>query len=294
MSEIYTALAYGKINLYLDVLNKMENGYHNVESVMQSVSLCDRVTLNISDNKNAKDNQIEIICSSAKIPNDKSNIVFKCASKYLEQTKVNGKHCVFSIEKNIPVAAGMAGGSADGATALKLLNQAFGNILSEKDMCKLGASVGADIPFCLTGGTCICRGIGEDITPIKSFKDVFLVCAIDSSSVSTPCAFAMLDEKYGTNCKSSGDIYQMVNAIENMDYSLISSSLYNKFESVITPINENVQKIKDILIENGAIGALMSGSGPSVFGIFSNEISQKNACDALKNCSINAFLCKTI
>ncbi len=86
----------------------------------------------------------------------------------------------------------------------------------------------------------------------------------------------------------------MVNAIENMDYSLISSSLYNKFESVIAPINKNVQKIKDILIENGAIGALMSGSGPSVFGIFSNEISQKNACDALKNCSINAFLCKTI
>lgn len=293
MSKLYIASAYGKINLYLDVLNKMENGYHNVESVMQSVSLCDRVTLEISDVENA-DNQIEILCSSEKIPNDKSNIVFKCATRFLEYTKTEGKRCIFTIEKNIPVAAGMAGGSADGAAALKLLNEALGKALSQKELCHLGATVGADIPFCIVGGTCVCRGIGEDITPIKPFKDVYLVCAIDSSSVSTPTAFSLLDQAFGTECKSSGNIYKMINAIENNEPLNVASALYNKFESVIIPTNKNVQLIKNVLIESGAIGALMSGSGPSVFGLFLDENSQKNAYCALKNCSINAFLCKTI
>ena len=294
MSEIYTDLAYGKINLYLDVLDKMENGYHNVESVMQSVSLCDRVTLSIDSNDNTEDNSIEIICASNKIPNDKSNIVFKCALKFFEHTKITGKNCVFTIEKNIPVAAGMAGGSSDGAAALRLLNKACGSPLTLTELCKIGAGVGADIPFCLVGGTCLCKGIGDDITPLRGFKDIFLVSAIDSSSVSTPQAFALLDEKYGTECQRSKNIYDMVNAVNDGSSTLVASNLFNKFEGVITPINENVEAIKSIMISNGAIGALMSGSGPSVYGLFLDEISQNKAFSALKNCSINAFLCKTI
>lgn len=292
MSMIYKANAYGKINLYLDVLNRLENGYHNIESVMQSVSLCDIITLEISEVQG--DNVIEISTSSGKIPNDKTNLVYKCAKKLLDFTKTEGKKCVFSIEKNIPVSAGMAGGSSDGAIAMKLLNEALGSPLSHQEMCSLGATIGADIPFCLTGGTCICEGIGDKITKIKPFKDVFIVSAIDNSSVSTPSAFAMLDEKYGTNCASSKELNKMVEAIENSSTSTVSSLLFNKFENVIIPINQNVQKIKDILLENGAVGALMSGSGPSVFGIFMDEFSQKKAYDALKNCSINTFLCKTI
>ena len=292
MSMIYKANAYGKINLYLDVLDRLENGYHNVESVMQSVSLCDTVTLEISNIHG--ENEIEILTSCGKIPNDKTNIVYKCAKKLLDYSNIFGKKCVFSIEKNIPIAAGMAGGSSDGAIAMKLLNEACGSPLSYEELCKLGASVGADIPFCITGGTCICRGIGDKITKIKSFDNVFIVSAIDNSSVSTPVAFSMLDEKYGTSCSSSSDIARIVKAIEIGDTELVSSLLYNKFESVIIPTNKNIEKIKAIMLENGAAGVLMSGSGPSVFGIFLNEISQKKAYDALKNCSINTFLCKTI
>ena len=292
MSMIYKANAYGKINLYLDVLDRLENGYHNVESVMQSVSLCDTVTLEISDVKG--ENEIEILTSCVKIPNDKTNIVYKCAKKLLDYTNIFGKKCVFSIEKNIPIAAGMAGGSSDGAIAMKLLNEACDNPLSYEELCKLGATVGADIPFCITGGTCICKGIGDKITKIKPFSDVFVVSAIDNSSVSTPVAFSMLDEKYGISCSSSSDITRIVNAIEIGDTKLVSSLLYNKFESVIIPTNKNIEKIKAILLENGASGVLMSGSGPSVFGIFLDEFSQKKAYDALKNCSINTFLCKTI
>ena len=188
----------------------------------------------------------------------------------------------------------MAGGSSDGATAMRLLNEALGSPLSIERMRQVGATVGADIPFCLKGGTCLCKGIGDDLTPIKSFSDVLLVCAIDSSSVSTPTAFSMLDEKYGTNCPPSRDISSIVSAIESRNVSLVGSLLYNKFESVIIPTNENVQKIKDIMMECGAVGTLMSGSGPSVFGLFLDVLSQKNAISALKNCSINAFLCKTV
>ena len=293
MSKIYKAYAHGKINLHLDVLDRMENGYHNVESVMQSVSLCDTVTLEIDDSP-SEENIIEIVVSSGIIPNDKNNLVYKCAKKYLDATGLTGKKCIFTIEKNIPVAAGMAGGSSDGATAMRILNEACGNLLDSNEMCRLGATIGADIPFCIEGGTCLCRGIGDDLKQIAPFKDVFLVCAIDASSVSTPVAFSMLDEKYGTNCTPSRDISLLTKAIEANDIVLVASLLYTKFESVILPTNENVQKIKDIMIESGAIGALMSGSGPSVFGIFLDEISQNNAAQVLKNCSINAFLCKTV
>lgn len=294
MSKIYKGKAHGKINLHLDVLNRMSNGYHNIESIMQSVSLCDIITLEIEDLGANCENVIEIISPNANVPNDKTNLVYKCAKKFFDYTKISGKRCVFSIEKHIPIAAGMAGGSSDGAAAMRLLNEACDSILSYDELCSLGATVGADIPFCLTGGTCICKGIGDDITPICSFKDVYMVSAIDLSSVSTPVAFAMLDEKFGTDCKSSKNISDMVNAIEVKDVNRVASVLYNKFEDVIIPTNPNVQKIKNIMLECGASGALMSGSGPSVFGIFMDEISQKKAFEKLKNCSINAFLCKTI
>ena len=293
MSVRYEANAYGKINLHLDVLDKMENGYHNVESVMQSVSLCDKIILDI-ENTDASDNIIEISVADGKLPNDKTKLVYKCAKKFFDVTKITGKKCSFHIEKHIPIAAGMAGGSSDGAVAMRLLNDACGQVLSYGELCKIGAQVGADIPFCIKGGTCLCRGIGDILTPIKSLQSIYLVSAIDSSSVSTPVAFSLLDEKYGTECKSSRDISLMVEAIENSDISSVCALLYNKFESVIIPINQNVKRIKDIMMENGAIGALMSGSGPSVFGIFLDDSSQKKALNALQNCSINAFLCKTI
>lgn len=290
-------LAYGKINLYLDVLDRMGNGYHNIESIMQSVSLCDKVSLEISDTDS--ESVIEISTDSDKIPNDKSNLVYKACAKFIDFVANKGiiiknKNFTFSIEKNIPVSAGMAGGSADCAGALKLMNTAFGSPLSDSELLSLGAEIGADVGFCLTEGTCICRGIGDKITPISKLSDVYLVCAIDNSSVSTPVAFKMLDEKYGTNPPPSGNIAELVLAIENGDLSKISSLLFNKFESVIIPNNKNVQKIKDTLFENGALGSLMSGSGPSVFGIFENENDVLNAYKALKEQKIRAFLCKTI
>lgn len=289
---ILTKNAYGKINLYLDVLNKREDGYHNVRSVMQSVSLCDKLTLEITDIQGG--NEISIISSDTSLKCDKSNLIFKAWDKFFEVTKIKGKKCAFTLEKNIPMAAGMAGGSSDCACALLLLNEVFGYPFSEGDLIKLGSKIGADVAFCIKGGTCICEGIGEIITPLNSFKDVLLVSAIDESSVSTPYAFSLLDEKYGTDCSDSGDICRVIDGIKSSDTKMVTEGLYNKFENVIIPKIENVQKIKDIMVNNGAIGALMSGSGPSVFGIFNTEKTQKIAFDALKNNGIKAFLCKTV
>ena len=290
-------LAPGKINLYLDVLDKMENGYHNIESVMQSVSLCDTVRLEISDFSD--ETVIEISSDSISLPNDKGNLVYKACQGYIDYVKnekkhsISGKKFVFTIKKNIPIGAGMAGGSSDCAAALKLMNLAFG-LLKDEELLKIGVKIGADVCFCLTGGTAICRGIGEKITPLSPLENVNLVCAIDNSSVSTPHAFKMLDEKYGEKCTPSGDFYAMTAAIGNGDLKEISASLYNKFEGVIAETNENVSLIKEILLKNGALGALMSGSGPSVFGIFETQDASLNAYNALKDKEIRAFLCKTI
>ena len=284
--------AYGKINLYLDVLNKREDGYHNVKSVMQSVSLCDKITLEVSDISG--ESEINILCSDERLKCDKSNLIYKAWFKFIETTKICNKRCVFTLEKNIPMAAGMAGGSSDCASALSLLNEAFGFPLSYEELVLLGSKIGADVAFCIKGGTCICEGIGEKITPIKKLKDALLVCAIDESSVSTPYAFSLLDEKYGIDCTDSGSINGIIEAINNENLSSICKNMYNKFESVIIPQIENVQKIKDLMISSGAIGAIMSGSGPSVFGVFDDEKSQLSAFNVLKSKGINAFLCKTI
>lgn len=283
--------APAKINLYLDVLSKMENGYHNIKSVMQTISLFDEITLAV---QKSNSNKINIDGSRSKIAWDKTNLVYKACEIFLKQSKLNGYTINLFVEKKIPISAGMAGGSTDAAGTLLLLNQAFGDIFTEKELCEMGATLGADVPFCIMGGTCLCEGVGERLTPLKCFSDKFLVCAIDQSSVSTPKAYQLLDEKYGTECTDSANIENLLACIENDDLKGVSSLLFNKFESVISPLLPNVDKIKSILAENGAIGTLMSGSGPSVFGIFETEEAQANAYFALLKEEISAFLCKTI
>lgn len=294
-NNVYTRTAYAKINLYLDVLGKMENGYHEIESVMQSISLSDEITLTVSDGDG-----IEITSNSSDVPTGEKNLVYKAAVKFLDYLKKScaiaapSKKLSFHIEKNIPIQAGMAGGSSDCACALYLLNEAYGYPLKDNDMLLIGASLGADVGFCLTGGTSICRGIGEKITPISRISDLNLVCAIGDTGVSTPFAFGLIDEKFGTNPEPHGTLCTLTKAIAERDLNALSASLFNRFEAVISPINESVNQIKDLLLKNGALNALMSGSGPSVFGIFDSKEKAKSALLALKEKNFRAFLCKTV
>ena len=287
----YTILAPAKVNLYLDVLSKREDGYHEIESVMQSVSLCDKISIDISKSSELK---ISIDGTSDAIAWDEKNLAFKACKIFANEAKITNSKIDIFVEKNIPISAGMAGGSTDAGGVLILLNKAFGEPFSRERLCELGASLGADVPFCIVGGTYLCKGVGEVLLPLAPFKDKLLVCAIDSSSVSTPVAYGMLDKKYGTDATSSSDINTFLAYVKNDDLKGVSSSLFNKFESVIIPENPSILKIKDLLLENGALGALMSGSGPSVFGLFGNETDQKRAFDALQKEKIQAFLCKTL
>lgn len=294
-NNILTRTAYAKINLYLDVLGKMENGYHEIESVMQSISLCDEITLAISDG-----NGIEITSNSPYVPLNEKNLVYKAAIKFLAYlsekctTQETQKKLSFHIEKNIPIEAGMAGGSADCACALYLLNEAFGYPIKDKDLISLGASLGADVAFCLTGGCAICRGIGEKITPISPISNINLVCAIGDKGVSTPYAFGLIDQSFGITPKPYGKLNELIKAIEKNDTNELATCLFNKFESVIEPINDSVLKIKGEMLKNGALGALMSGSGPSVFGIFESKEKAQRAYNALREKNFHAFLCKTV
>lgn len=283
--------AYGKINLYLDVLDKREDGYHNIRSVMQTVSLCDIITL---EAEKSEENRIEINCSDSSISCDKSNLVYKAWAAFLSKYRGECMNFSFYVEKSIPVSAGMAGGSADAAATLHLMNEAYSFPFTEEELCEIGATVGADVAFCVKGGTCICEGIGEKLTRLPTFSGITVVSAKDFSSVSTPKAFGMLDEKYGTDCTDSSDINKMVSAVIRKDVCGVCSLLYNKFEDVILPANEGVCHIKKILTDCGASGVLMSGSGPSVFAIFDDDVKAQMAVDELRSDSIRASVCKTI
>ena len=296
-SKTYSRRAYAKINFYLDVMGKMENSYHEIESVMQSISLFDTVTLTVSEGSG--ENEITITSNSSQIPLNENNLVYKAAIKFLAFlengiTKIENKKLSFHIEKNIPVEAGMAGGSTDCAASLYLLNEAFGYPIKDKELLSLGASLGADVAFCQTGGTALCRGIGDKIEILKSAPSLNLVSAIGNTGISTPVAFGLLDEKFGTHPGSSGDLDSFICALKCGDANKIASSLFNKFEAVIEPTNESVSEIKNELLKNGALGALMSGSGPSVFGIFESENEAIHAANELKKKNFRVFLCKTV
>ena len=287
----HTILAPAKVNLYLDVLSKRPDGYHEIESVMQSVSLCDKISVDISDSNEL---QISISGSNDAIAWDEKNLAYRACELFAKEAKISNSRIEIFVEKNIPISAGMAGGSTDAAGVLLILNKAFGEPFSKEELCSLGARLGADVPFCIIGGTCLCKGVGDVLIPLPKFSDKLLVCAIDSSSVSTPVAYSLLDKKYGTNASASYDIDEFLTYVKNDDLKGLSDALFNKFESVIAPENPTILKIKDLLLLNGALGALMSGSGPSVFGIFESESDQKRALLALQKEKIQAFSCKSL
>ena len=289
----YSEKAYAKINLFLNVTGQRDDGYHEIRSVMQSISLYDMLTLEVEE---ASEFSVSLICENTKMDCGESNLICQTAMYIhsIEPEKVRGAHR-FSLCKQIPISAGMAGGSADAAAVIRLMNRAHKLNLTDEEMCTIGKKLGADIPFCIHGGTALCEGIGEKITDFAPPKPFSLAVAIGDSSVSTPVAFSLLDkmnnnfsDKYRkSHCKSELKI-------EPENIFSFANSLYNIFEDVIIPHVPNIAEIKDIMMRNGALGALMSGSGPSAFGIFPCATDAKNAVSALSKEGYRAYLCHTV
>lgn len=283
--------AYAKINLYLDVTAKRSDGYHDIVSIMQTVDLSDTVKVACTDDLPCG---IDLRCDGG-LPCDASNLAYRAATAYFEGQVPC--HVTVDVHKRIPAEAGLAGGSADCAAVLRALNLQFSKY-SEQELIALGASLGADVPFCLVGGTQITRGIGERMQPCAPMPDCFLVIARGGQGISTPWAYRALDEAYGDFAgqreQSEPRLACILDAMQRNDLQGMTSAMYNVFESVVLPVHDVARTLKQEMLAGGAIGALMSGSGPSVVGVFDCESTAAQVCGRIRQKGIAAFVCKPV
>ena len=288
---MHTERANAKINLYLDIVGRRENGYHDLVSLMQTISLCDIVSLEFFP---AAHTRIHLQTSgNSAMPCDCRNLAWRAAERYLARIGLQGEVHIF-LEKHIPMAAGLAGGSADAAAVLRGLNRLCGARLSVSELCALGAELGADIPFCIVGGTALVSGIGDRLQPLAPMPAVTLVVACQGQGVSTPQAYAALDAQHQNFTDRSGRELQFEPFLQALtDGNVLSAAplCYNIFEEVVPQEQPFVERLKDAMLAGGATRAMMSGSGPSVFGIFAKVEDAAAVCERLRASGADAFVC---
>lgn len=264
-----TVNSSAKINLTLDVLNKLPNGYHEVKMIMQTVTLSDLVIVD------KVPHGLHISTNSRFIPRDSKNIAYKAAMQFFDVAGISGGAKIF-IRKNIPVSAGLAGGSGNAAAVLCALNVLYGMPLDEAELLKIALSLGADVPYCMIGGTCLAEGIGEKLTPITPLPPLPVLLVKPPVSISTAEIYKRIDAEPSLTRPDTGSALA---AIEKKDYDALFSAMKNVMEPVTAKMCPQIAEITDKMKELGAKAALMSGSGPTVYGIFEDNISAKNACD---------------
>lgn len=272
-----TAKAYAKINLYLDITGKRSDGYHELDSVFQSVSLCDEVTVSLCQDG------IVVVCDRDEL-SGRDNIVYKACELFFSTINYSGGARV-QIKKNIPVAAGLAGGSADAAATLFVLNQLLGNKFSLDGLCGLALKLGADVPFCLVGGTARVKGIGEQITPVKT-PELHYVLIKEREKQSTGKMFSLIDN---TEYSANSSIDNLIDGMEREDIKIISQNLFNAFafcwdfDEMASPFNEF-----------SPLGVFLSGSGPTVCALFNSQKAAKECAKILCEKGFNAFYAHSV
>lgn len=266
--------AYGKINLSLDVRGRRENGYHDVSMVMQTVDIYDIISLNKLENED----EIKLTANVDNIPLDETNIVYKAVKLVKEEYGIN-EGVLAHIEKHLPIAAGMGGGSSDCAAALRGMNRLFELGLSDEKLEELGVRLGADVPFLIKGGIALAEGIGEKLTTLPAFPECVLVIAKPDLGVSTKEVYEAFD---GLKEVKHPDIGKLVNSLGNTKLKDIVKLLGNVLEEVTVNKYKIIEKIKTLLLENDAVFSMMTGSGPTVFGIFENSEQAEKACVNLR------------
>ncbi|MGI6085784.1 MAG: 4-(cytidine 5'-diphospho)-2-C-methyl-D-erythritol kinase [Acetivibrionales bacterium] len=257
MNEITISMP-AKINIAIDVKKKLASGYHSVEMIMQTIDLFDVITVE----KTTKD--ISICCDNPDVPNDKRNIAWKAAELFFKKCPYKGGARI-TIKKNIPIAAGLGGGSSDAAGVLKALNRLYDNCLKDIQMIQLSRKLGCDITFFLSGGTQYAKGIGDELTRLPDFEGVHVLLVKPDFPVSTKWVYDNLDLN---NLDERPNISNLINAIEALDVNFLAQNMQNVLESVTLKEYPELKTIMDKLMELGALGSRMSGSGPTIFGIF--------------------------
>jgi len=257
-----------KINLTLEVVGIREDSFHEIRSIMQAVSLYDYLTIETEDLK-AEENIIELSGNCELIPYDKNNLTYKAADLFLQKANISGKKIKIYLEKNIPVAAGLAGGSSDAAGTMKGLNKLFDDILSKKELDEIAARLGSDINFCLCGGTQTASSRGEILNKISTPDLNIAIIKPKNLFISAKEAYQKWDLLFKNKAINNAEFKEMKAAIEENSPTKIAELLKNSLEDAILPDYPEVEEIKKYLMKKGCINAVMSGSGPSVFGIFS-------------------------
>lgn len=280
-----TVSAPAKINLMLDILGKREDGYHELWMIMQSIDIADEITV-----ATAKGSSIKITCSVSELPTDEHNIAHKAALAFFAGANLPVHGIEIHIEKKIPFAAGLAGGSADGAAVLLALNYLFGAGLSMEELCSIGLSVGADVPFCLMGGTRIAQETGGKLTQLPPMPDCTIVLGKPEQGVSTALAYIQYDH-YPHECRHP-DQNGMVKCIEEGDLDGMGRLVNNVFEQFID-VPDRVS-IKTVMRRNQALGVCMSGSGPTVFGLFRDTTDAEKCAQELGGLLPDVFVCRPL
>ena len=276
--------AYGKVNISLDVVGKREDGYHLLSMIMQNIDLYDEIEVE------KQECGIILECNKSYVPVDNRNLAYKAAEIFKERYDiVDGVK--IKIEKNIPVSAGLAGGSTDAAAVLKVMNKLFNVNATEEELMELGLKLGADIPYCIHGGTALCEGIGEIITPIKPFRDKIVVLVKPAFGVSTKEVYKNFNlEKVKQHPKTA----EIINAIENDDLNFVASNMKNLLENVTLRKHKILIKIKEEMNACGAINSMMSGSGPTVFAFFDDMLKAQRCFEKMKKKYSDVFITRTI
>ena len=273
-----TAIAPAKINLTLDIMSRRPDGYHEVDMIMQTVSLYEKVTVTADpEAKPEQSGTITITCDKEGVPCDESNIAYKAAKAFFDYTALKHGDILIDIHKDIPFGAGLAGGSADGAAVIVILNRLYDRKLKESELCEIGARVGADVPFCIIGGTKRAVGIGTTFKKVPKLPKCHIVICKPEVSVSTAKAYALADARTGDKfCYTD----LCVKALYDASVRNVADFLHNDFEEVLSL--DIINSIKMTMIKGKALGSAMSGSGSAVFGIFLSERKAKACADALR------------
>lgn len=273
MNEI-TLQAHAKINLTLDVTGKLPNGYHTVKMIMQTIGLHDDVTVTRGTGEGSA-----MTCNLSFLPTDDSNLAVRAAKLFFEQTGVSCDGVHIAMEKRIPVAAGLAGGSTNAAAVLRALNTLYETGLSVDELCEIGLKIGADVPYCIRGGSMLAEGIGELLSPLPPMPDCHVVVCKPPFSVITAKVYARMN---GGNLPVRPDTNGMIAALAAGDYFGICHRLFNVMEEVTGGDYAEISEIENTLLDAGADGAVMSGSGPTLFGLFSDADKAARAAERLK------------
>lgn len=276
--------AYAKVNISLDVVGKREDGYHLLKMIMQNIDLYDEIIVE----KQSSDITIE--CNKNYVPIDSRNLAYKAAMVFKERYNIS-EGVKIKIFKNIPVSAGLAGGSTDAAAVLKVMNKLFEVNAPKEELMELGLKLGADIPYCIQGGTALCEGVGEIITPLKPFKDKIIVLVKPSFGVSTKEVYKNFELE---KVKKHPETEALINAMAEDDLRYVAYNMRNLLENVTLKKHKVLINLKEEMNKYGAINSMMSGSGPTVFAFFDDMLKAQKCFEKMKEKYNEVFLTRTI